>query len=434
MATIPRSLLKQLTDEVNALSGAGRQMVENALSRLVPLFADADGSVPAENVAALRAAACEVMEAVCGQVSDLAAARSAEFYDEVRALSVGERFGALVEAGRDPVATEGAVRALVRSVADTGSADRFARELGDRVDYEAKRAAAECVERNAMRDPLKPKWARVPSGAETCPFCIMLASRGFVYRSERSAGGAGHYHPNCDCRIVPGFDGDAVEGYDLDGLYRSYVDSLANGELKLKTVITRSTSHVKNWGSKRFESYGDFTSFINDAEDMEDLQLRCAFAEQEWAKTGLSDRYRSQLRQTVLNKRSSLMGDAFYEKPRAELEEHERKGVDHLLRNGIVPTVKQEDPRAKANIDFEIDGELWEMKNVTNDRGSVSNQIARIRKKWVKLELPDSPRGIITCEGCTASLDEVCGGVELRMKPGERFIVVYKDGELRNLS
>lgn len=424
MATIPRSLLGRLTDEVNALSDAGCQMVENALARLVPLFADADGCVPAENVAALRAAACEAMEAVCGQVSDLSAARSAEFYDEVRALSVGKRLGALVDSGRDPAATEGAVRALVQSIVDTGSTERFARELGDRVDYEAKRAAAECVERNARRDPLKPKWARVPSGAETCPFCIMLASRGFVYHSEKSAGRAGHYHPNCDCRVVPGFEGDDVEGYDLDGLYRSYVDSLAGGQLKLKTV-SRSTSHVRGWDSKRFESYGDFSSFVEDAADVEDLQLRCALIEQEWGRTGLSDRYRSQLRQAVLNKRSSLMGDAFYEKPRAELEEHEKKGVDWLLKNGIRPTVKQEDPTAKANLDFEIDDQPWEMKNVTNAGSSVSNQMSRAKKKWRKLGLDEPVRIVITTAGCSDSFEAVVEAV--KSKAGYDEVVVVSE-------
>lgn len=75
-----------------------------------------------------------------------------------------------------------------------------------------------------QRDPLKPKWARVPAGTETCSFCIMLASRGFVYHSEGKAGSDGHYHPYCDCRIVPGFDGMGVEGYNPDSLYARYMD------------------------------------------------------------------------------------------------------------------------------------------------------------------------------------------------------------------
>ena len=434
MTEIPRSLLDSLTEEINALSGAGRQMVENALSRLAPMFADDDGLIPNENVAALRAAACEVMEAVCGEMADLAAARAAGFYESVRKLHVDERFAARVDSGRDPAATAGAVRALVQSVVDTGNTDAFARDLADRVDYEAKRAAGECVLSNGARDPLKPRFARVPSGAETCPFCIMLASRGFVYWTERTAGSRGHYHAHCDCRIVPSFDSyyagpsrrfsatEVIEGYDLDGLYRRYVQDLRDGKLNLKGV-SRYSSHVLGWSSGQFKSYGDFSRFVREASGIEDLQLRCAVIEQEWPKTGLGAKYLSQLRQTVMEKRSALMGDAYYEKPRAELEDHEKKGVDWLLGHGIRPTVKREDPTAKANLDFEIDGQPWEMKNVTNAGSSVSNQMSRAKKKWRKLGLDEPVRIVITTAGCSDSFEAVVEAVKSKAGYDEAIVV-----------
>lgn len=31
---------------------------------------------------------------------------------------------------------------------------------------------------------------------------------------------------NCDCRVVPGFPGDEVEGYDPDALYRDWQSSI----------------------------------------------------------------------------------------------------------------------------------------------------------------------------------------------------------------
>lgn len=59
-------------------------------------------------------------------------------------------------------------------------------------------------------------WARVLTGADNCPFCVMLASRGPVYSSAGEAGrmnafekwpdAKGYinsYHPNCDCLTVP---------------------------------------------------------------------------------------------------------------------------------------------------------------------------------------------------------------------------------------
>lgn len=61
------------------------------------------------------------------------------------------------------------------------------------------------------------RFARVPTGDTTCPYCCMLASRGFVYHSELKALNANHQ--NCDCRIVEGFKGMEVEGYDPDLYY-----------------------------------------------------------------------------------------------------------------------------------------------------------------------------------------------------------------------
>lgn len=59
------------------------------------------------------------------------------------------------------------------------------------------------TQRSIRRDPTKPSWARVPQG-KSCAFCTMLASRGFTYTSEESAGGDGNkYHDDCHCRIIP---------------------------------------------------------------------------------------------------------------------------------------------------------------------------------------------------------------------------------------
>ena len=75
------------------------------------------------------------------------------------------------------------------------------------------------AKRNRNRPQGGVRFARVPSGGETCPFCIMLASRGAVYYSEKTAGADGHYHANCRCRIVPSWNGAAIEGYDPDRYY-----------------------------------------------------------------------------------------------------------------------------------------------------------------------------------------------------------------------
>lgn len=37
---------------------------------------------------------------------------------------------------------------------------------------------------------------------------------GFVYRSAKLAGEGNHFHANCRCRVIPGFEEMAVQGYD----------------------------------------------------------------------------------------------------------------------------------------------------------------------------------------------------------------------------
>ena len=72
------------------------------------------------------------------------------------------------------------------------------------------------MQRSVAIDPTKPRWARVPRGAKTCAFCLMLASRGFAYLSEDSAGRQMQYHADCDCDIMPSWGGAKLKGYDPD--------------------------------------------------------------------------------------------------------------------------------------------------------------------------------------------------------------------------
>lgn len=206
MAEIPRDLLDDLTGEVSALSESGQQLILNALE-----------NAEWETVEELRIIMVESMEAVCSGVTEHVAARAAEFYDNVRAVATGKPLGASVVTGRIPEATEGAIRGFVDSVGKTGDTEQLARRLAERVDLEAKRAANSCIAANCARDPLKPRYARVPTGADTCRFCIMLAANGFYYKDAEAAE---HAHSGCDCRAVPGFEGMTVEGFDPEAYDR----------------------------------------------------------------------------------------------------------------------------------------------------------------------------------------------------------------------
>lgn len=89
-------------------------------------------------------------------------------------------------------------------------------------------SSRETVARNVRLDPSRPRFGRVPTGAKTCAWCSMLSSRGFVYMNRETAGlVADDYHDDCDCQIVPEWEGSnaAISGYDPDRLYAQYLSA-----------------------------------------------------------------------------------------------------------------------------------------------------------------------------------------------------------------
>lgn len=92
------------------------------------------------------------------------------------------------------------------------------------------------------------RYARVPTGDKTCAFCLMLASRGFIYRSEDSAGEFDQWHDDCDCEVVASFDtkNSAIEGYDPNEYYSMYANARSGS-------LTSDTDGIL---SKMREMYG----------------------------------------------------------------------------------------------------------------------------------------------------------------------------------
>lgn len=99
--------------------------------------------------------------------------------------------------------------------------------LGYALEDIVKQAGRDTISHNVGRDPARPAWARVPKGSETCPFCDMLAARGFVYGSASAAGKSQKFHAHCDCAIVPKWKESSVriEGYDPDALSAAYSEA-----------------------------------------------------------------------------------------------------------------------------------------------------------------------------------------------------------------
>lgn len=219
---VSQARLGRYRSDVDAYAGAARSYVEQYLRALMEEF-------PGMSVAELRDEAIGAVDDSLNAFGDQAAALSLELLEEV----VSER-------GIEPVTevegvvpremVEGAVRYRARALVE-GESERFVRDVADLSRYYVHRCALENMERNCERNDLR--YARVPSGRETCGFCFMLSSRGFVYRSEETAGSMHAYHDHCDCVIVPGFKdsgrelGPQIEGYDPKGMRERWHDCQA---------------------------------------------------------------------------------------------------------------------------------------------------------------------------------------------------------------
>ena len=90
-------------------------------------------------------------------------------------------------------------------------AKKLAKEGDEFARNDAFRSLNETIIANVGRDRDKgAMFARVPTGTETCTFCLMLASRGAVYHTRKTAGEWRHFHHGCDCKVVPSFEGDGT--------------------------------------------------------------------------------------------------------------------------------------------------------------------------------------------------------------------------------
>ena len=240
--TIPRAAVDFLTEEINGISSDAQARVLEVLQSI---------QWTPENVAQCRDIVIQALAAVMPTYTTMAAQASADFYDAARELATGEKMGAQAISGYDEAKTAGAVRAFVRFVVD-GRVDTFNDQVLQRVDYEMKLSAANSTIENGRRDKRKPRYARVPTGAETCDFCLMLASRGFVYNSQSTAS-MGHVHSGCDCRIVAGWDGMEVDDYDPRSIYDRWQDAI---DAKAKERAERNGTTVSEERSAIMAAYG----------------------------------------------------------------------------------------------------------------------------------------------------------------------------------
>lgn len=200
--------------DVRKLGKTQEAAIKAAQRELGMIWRETDGLPPAQR----RDALIELTSALVSKYQDLSSTAAADWYELMRARWFDDEFEVNpFEANPNDDAT---LRRVLRACADrlfpesaNYNPEAYLTYLSDIIGRNIRQAGRATVARNVSRDPRKPRWGRVTSGSETCMFCFMLASRGFVYRSRDTAM-EGHCH--CDCQVVPEFKPGAnrIKGYD----------------------------------------------------------------------------------------------------------------------------------------------------------------------------------------------------------------------------
>ena len=141
----------------------------------------------------------------------------AQWYEYCRALSVGGEYSATVGAPDTATAIAAANREIDKLFDGKVDSNKLVGLLHDVVADQVFSQSRDITIINILEDGDIDGggYARVPVG-DTCAFCIMLASRGFVYASEKSAlrsKTGGKYHRNCNCIAVPFHEARTIPGY-----------------------------------------------------------------------------------------------------------------------------------------------------------------------------------------------------------------------------
>ena len=330
------------------------------------------------SVAEKREAAKLIMEGFVQAYDDKAAEFASQWYD-YRAEQGGARLKqAVTMTVYEPGSVDDVARYQAKKLAKEGDA-AFARACGEFARNDAFRSLNETIIANVGRDRDKgAMFARVPTGTETCTFCLMLASRGAVYHSRKTAGEWRHFHRGCDCKVVPSFEGDPdaelVQGVKPRELYERYkqfkeIDADSGLSAEQKDALKRRILNLAEAKSNPSIGYR--------AENLD-----------------LSELASGELKK--MQKKNPLEWESYVQ----------------LSRLGYKQRLLHEQGNATANIDIElyVDGmwNYWDMKTIEGGVHALKKRMTECHSKWVRLssegavlpdgidiDLLDNPRVVI---------------------------------------
>lgn len=330
------------------------------------------------SVAECREYAKSVMSGVVQVYDSAAASLAAEWYDKQAADSGARLPAAITATTYSPESVDETARYQAKKLAK-GDPRGFAEYCGELGRNDVLRSLNETIMRNAARDRKKGvRFARAPTGAETCTYCLMLASRGAVYHSRKTAGEFRHFHRRCDCKVVPGFeddpDAELVEGVrpkELHDLWLQFkeIDDDCSLTREKRETLKRRALNLAEVDPVRSAGYSS-----------ENLDLSGLFP--------------GELKR--MQKKNPLEWESYV----------------HLSRLGYRQAILHERGDASANIDvaMELDGEwrYWDMKTIEGGTRVLRKRMVECHSKWarlyqegaklpdgIELDLLDSPRVII---------------------------------------
>ena len=294
-----------------------------------------------------------------------------------------------------------------------GFPEQFEARSQDLAAYYVRRNALENVIKNCDENDVR--YARVPTGFETCGFCFMLAGRGFVYHSEASAIGSHGFHSHCDCIVIPGKKGRTkIDGYDQEELGRRFSEVRNSVRYQAR----------KEWDAlspEEKEAEGSWNEYLRRAtcREIEHRNTRWA-----WSGKGSGP------------DRSRLSNRNWKRK-----DKRERAGYLSLAEDyGYRVTVLPEDSDV-ANIDMLLGDDLWELKTVYGTGASLNNRIEDGVSKWRRLhasgDLPpeDTPRIVVDNRFSTAADEDIRAAIRKNQDHFssdhfDRAILLTSDGQI----
>lgn len=198
------------------------EVAELAHAELVGWWA----SLGSTSLDALKKALETFLPELVRMFGDIAATVAADWYASLRDDAGAS--GAFIAVLGDVVTPEQA-QATARWAAGAKTDAEALSRLAGSVQRYVQQGGRNTLARNVQLDPAKPRWARAPQ-ADSCSWCRILASRGAVYFTEKSAGGDDNdWHDDCNCQPVPVW-ADQREPYDVDGLLQQYKDAFGEAD------------------------------------------------------------------------------------------------------------------------------------------------------------------------------------------------------------